>query len=94
MSACLPDRVSVRKGNVSNARCRDIQNAHLTSDTFRFRKPCNLLDNYEKYATARRAVDRQTQYNGKKVRFAFRIIKTKVHRVIMFDTFCFRPDET
>lgn len=31
------------------------------------------------------------KYGAKMFKFACRIIKTKIHRLIVFDTYCFRP---
>jgi hypothetical protein len=61
-----------------------IYNTHLTSNTFHFLKSCRLCGHYEKHVAARRAIDHQTEYNVKNMGFALLIIKTTMHRVIMF----------
>jgi hypothetical protein len=48
--------ILLRMRNVSDKSCRETQNTHFTFSNF-FRKSCRLLDNVEKYGTARQATD-------------------------------------
>ena len=49
--------ILLRMRNVSNKICRKIHNEHFMFNKFFFCESCHLLDNVERYGTARQATD-------------------------------------